>query len=270
MDFTHVLYHSKCADGFGAAYAAWTVLGDRALYLPVRHGDPLPDLPPEARVAVVDFSYPRDVLVELHGRCQSLLVLDHHQSAQQDLEGLAFARFDMDRSGARMAWEHFRPEHPIPRLLEYVEDADLWRWQLPHSKAVSTALQSYPFDFGVWGSLSVDALASEGQAMLRYRDQLIERCLTRVHFCEIGGHRVPAVNSCLFQSEVGDQLCLRHPDAPFAGVYYLNQKGHQGWSLRSRGEFDVAAVAEQYGGGGHRNAAGFGRSPAEGFILPAS
>lgn len=270
MDISHVLYHSKCADGFGAAYAAWTALGDRAVYLPVRHGDPPPELPAEARVAVVDFSYPRDVLLELSRRCQSLLVLDHHKSASQDLEGLEFARFNLDKSGARMAWEHFRPEHPLPRLLEYVEDADLWRWRLPHSKEVSTALQSHPMDFGLWGSLSVEQLASEGQIILRYRDQLIERCMSRVFTCEIGEHRVPVVNSCLFQSEIGDLLCLRHPEAAFAGVYYVNQKGVQAWSLRSRGDFDVAVVAERFGGGGHRNAAGFARSREEGFISPAS
>lgn len=270
MDITHVLYHSKCADGFGAAYAAWTTLGDRAVYMPVRHGDPVPDLPEEARVAVLDFSFPRDTLVELSQRCQSLLVLDHHKSARQDLEGLAFARFDLEKSGARLAWEHFRPEHPIPSLLEYVEDADLWRWRLPHSREVSTALQSYPMDFGLWGSLSVEHLASEGKAILRYRDSLIERCLSRVNWSDVGGHRIPTVNSCLFQSELGDLLCQRHSEAAFAGVWYLNQKGHQAWSIRSVGEFDVAAVAEGYGGGGHKNAAGFARTPQDGFILPAS
>jgi oligoribonuclease NrnB/cAMP/cGMP phosphodiesterase (DHH superfamily) len=267
MDF--VLYHSKCADGFGAAYAAWTVLGDAAQYIAVRHGDPLPELPDAARVAIVDFSYPRDVLTALRERCQSLLVLDHHKSARQDLEGLDFARFDLDKSGARLAWEHYRPDQPLPRLLAYVEDADLWRWQLPHSREVSTALQVYPFEFPIWRDLDVDHLAAEGQAIIRYRDHLIERCVSRAYTSEIGGHRVPTVNSCLLQSEIGDVLCHRHPEALFAGVYYVNQKGVQAWSLRSRGDFDVSAVAESYGGGGHRNAAGFARSPQE-FILPVS
>lgn len=270
MNFTHVLYHSKCNDGFGAAYAAWTVLGDSAQYLAVRHGDPLPELPEGARVAVLDFSYPREVLTELAQRCQSLLVLDHHKSARQDLEGLEFARFDLDKSGARMAWEHFRPQQPMPRLLEYVEDADLWRWQLPHSQEVSAALQVVAFDFPTWGSLDVEQLAAEGQAIMRYKEHLLERCLSRAYPSRIGEHLVPTVNSPLFQSELGDLLCLRNPEAPFAAVYYVNQKGMQAWSLRSRGEFDVSRVAEQFGGGGHKNAAGFGRTQEEGFIGPAS
>jgi len=35
--------------------------------------------------------------------------------------------------------------------------------------------------------------------------------------------------------------------------------------LRSKGDFDVAAIAQRYGGGGHRNAAGF-RLPAGQFF----
>lgn len=268
MTFSHILYHSKCNDGFGAAYAAWTLLGDSAVYLPARHGDPLPDLPAGARVAILDFSYPRDVLVDLKGRCQDLVVLDHHKSAQQELEGLDFAKFDLSKSGARMAWEHFRPDQPIPPLLEYVEDADLWRWQLPNSQEVSSALQVYPFDFPTWAGLDVEQLATEGKAIMRYKEHLIERCLSRTYETEIGGYRVPTVNSPLFQSELGDLLCLRNPEAPFAAVYYVNQKGMQAWSLRSRGEFDVARIAEQYGGGGHKNAAGFGQSKEDGFIDP--
>ena len=37
----------------------------------------------------------------------------------------------------------------------------------------------------------------------------------------------------------------------------MRADGRWQFSLRSEGEFDVSAVAQQYGGGGHRNAAGF-------------
>ncbi len=255
--YTHVLYHAHCADGFGAAFAAWIALGDQARYLPVRHGDPPPDLPHEAHVAILDFSYTRDTLLELAQRCQSLLVLDHHKSAQADLADLPFARFDLEKSGARLAWEHFQPLQQMPELLAYVEDQDLWRFALPDSRAVSTALHGYPMDFAVWQQLSVSELASEGRAILRYKHSLIERAISRTRWVKIGEHEVPTVNSCLLQSEIGDELCRLYPDAPFAGVYYANQKEHQAWSLRSIGEFDVSAVAALYGGGGHRNAAGF-------------
>ena len=81
LQVTHVLYHGDCPDGFGAAWAAWKALGEAASYLPVQHGDPPPALPREARVVLVDFSYPRAALLDLRSRVRDLLVLDHHLSS---------------------------------------------------------------------------------------------------------------------------------------------------------------------------------------------
>lgn len=259
MNYSHVLYHANCADGFGAAYAAWTVLGEGAVYLPVRHGDAPPELPDQARVAVLDFSYDRATLLQLQARLSDFLVLDHHKSARDDLRDLSWAQFDMDKSGARLAWEFWRPGEELPELLAYVEDRDLWRWALPESREVSLALQCYPQDFSEWSRLSVHDLRLEGRAILNFQNQQITRAVSRALFQEVGPHLVPTVNSCLFQSEIGDELCRKYPEARFSGVYYLNQHGKEAWSLRSIGEFDVAEVARLYGGGGHRNAAGFAR-----------
>lgn len=262
QSITHVLYHANCADGFGAAYAAWLVLGAKASYLPVRHGDTPPMLSSDAQVAIVDFSYPREALLSFKDRVQGLIVLDHHKSAAQELEGLDFAVFDLDRSGARMAWDYWHPVTEIPQLLAYVEDRDLWRWLLPESREVSTALHSYAMEFELWQAMDVEELKTEGRAILRYQNLQIARAVGRARHLRLGNYKIPTVNSCLFQSEIGDELCKAFPDAPFSGVYYLNAKGVEAWSLRSIGDFDVAAVAAKFGGGGHRNAAGFARPGA--------
>ena len=256
---THVLYHANCPDGFGAAYASWRALGSQAAYLPVRHGDEPPQLEATARVAMVDFSYPRDILLQLRSHLSGLVVLDHHKSAQEELLGLEFAHFDLNQSGARMAWDYWHPGRPLPDLLAYVEDRDLWRWLLPASREVSLALQCYPMDFEVWQELQVDQLITEGGAILRYQKQQVARAVSRMRMTQLGDYLIPAVNSCLLQSEIGDELCLRYPDSPFSAVYYQSHRNDEAWSLRSIGDFDVAKVAQAFGGGGHRNAAGFAR-----------
>ena len=51
-----VIYHADCTDGFGAAYAAWKQLGNRAEYYACKHGTS----PPEVKgknVVILDFSY---------------------------------------------------------------------------------------------------------------------------------------------------------------------------------------------------------------------
>lgn len=253
---THVWYHANCADGYAAACAAWKVLGDRAEYTPVRHGEPPPEVPPDAMLAIVDFAYPREVLLEVKERVAGLVVLDHHRSAARDLADLEFARFDMEKSGARMAWEYWHPEQPLPELFAYVEDRDLWRWELPESREVSLALTQVPVEFETWSQASVESLRVVGRSLFQYQTSLVERAVKKAYWVELSGYRIPVSNSCLFQSEIGDELCLKYPEAPFAGVFY--DKGEQlAWSLRSVGEFDVSEIAASFGGGGHRNAAGF-------------
>ena len=39
-----VIYHADCTDGFGAAYSAWKLLGNRAEYHACKHGSPPPDI----------------------------------------------------------------------------------------------------------------------------------------------------------------------------------------------------------------------------------
>jgi hypothetical protein len=259
---TYVLYHGYCADGFGGAWAAWRALGNTAEYVPVQYGDPAPELPDGARVYLVDFSYKREATLALAART-SLTILDHHKTAEGELAGLDFATFDMNKSGAMLAWEHFHPRRPAPLLIEYVQDRDIWRWALPDSREVSAALWSYPMEFSVWTTFAERlenrtlSVVNEGAAILRYMQQQTEMICSQARQQQLGEHTVPVVNATSLWSEVGEELIRRFPEAPFAAAYYENAHGLRKWSLRSRGEFDVSAVAKQFGGGGHRNAAGF-------------
>ncbi len=260
---THVLYHADCADGFGAALAAWKVLGDKANYLPVQHGDAPPELPESAKVAMVDFSYKRPVILKMKERVRDMVVLDHHTTAQDELQGLEWAQFDMNKSGARLAWEYWHPNETLPELLAYIEDKDLWLWRLEQSREVSIALHSYPMEFELWNRLKVEHLKLEGVALLRLQEQIVDGAVSRARFEHLFGHRVPVVNATDFRSEIANRLCSLYPDSPFAAAYHYDKTGELCWSLRSVGDFDVAALARQAGGGGHKNASGFNGRPPE-------
>lgn len=266
---TYILYHGNCPDGFGAAWAAWKALGTGATYLPVQHHEPMPELNDGAAVYIVDFSYDAPRLESLAARMRRVVVLDHHKSAQAALAGLptieALARdggklgvrFEMDKSGAVLAWEHFHPDQPVPQLLRYVQDRDLWRFTLPHSRAITMALSSHPLDFSVWDALDLEALRRDGEPLLRHQDIQVQRLIERAFWRELGGHTIPVVNTPLFPSSVGNRLCEVFPEAPFAACYSDAGPDKRIWQLRSVGDFDVSEVAVRLGGGGHKNAAGF-------------
>ncbi len=266
----HVLYHASCDDGFGAAWCAWKHFGEHedisVTYTPVKYGDPVPDIPTGSSVYILDFSYPRDDLERLAERCK-VLVLDHHKTSQEALAGLPFAHFDLDRSGAGMAWDHFNWDSPRPPLIDHIEDRDLWLFALDGTKQISSGLRSYPMEFGIWDSFaySVDRLRAEGFSIERYIQRLCENLAEDAHIETWPEGPVFVVNAPgQLTSELADYLL----DAEqFQGnqvlfvASYKDMSDRRLWSLRSRGDFDVGEVAKARGGGGHKNAAGF-RSPA--------
>ena len=268
---TAVIYHASCPDGFGAAWAAHRVLGERAQYLPMNHGDPIPQVDDDARVYILDFSFDRGRMVELqskHGQ-DNVILLDHHITAQQELSELPNCHFDLSKSGAVLSWEHFHAGSAVPTLLLYVQDKDLWTWELPDSRAISAYLSSREADFDTWDNISRDFETAEGclraveagKSILRSKQQAVREIAQLAHFVQVGEHTVPVVNSPIMQSEIGEYLVNAHPESPFAAIYFDVSPTVRKWSLRSRGNgFDVSRLAQQFGGGGHPAAAGFSQS----------
>lgn len=287
---TLCIYHGNCADGFGAAWTVRQALGAENVDFHAGHyGKPAPDV--EGRdVIIVDFSYPFELLVLLGHQARSILIIDHHKTAAEALEQLQPAPatfsewatstqrvgtvFDMGRSGAGLTWDYFNPGQPRPALINHIEDRDLWKFKLEGTKDVMAAVFSHPQDFATWDLLMADhinALRLDGHAIERKQQKDVAGLVaSNSRYMVIGGVTVPAINlPHTMASDAGDLLSQGQP---FAAIYWDTAEGRQ-FSLRSTdaGE-DVSAIAKQYGGGGHRNAAGF-RVPADhelatGFIAP--
>jgi len=270
MTPTICIYHGNCADGFGAAWAIWKRFGDVATrYHAGVYGKSPPDVTGE-HVLLVDFSYKRPVLEQMASVAASITVLDHHKTAEADLRpmldaGTIQGEFDMNRSGAMMAWQWAWPDKPAPKLIQHIEDRDLWRFALPGTRAIQATLFSYPYDFAVWDELIADAenaaelegLVAEGMAIERkhFKD-IAELVAVSARPMLIGGHKVMVANlPYTMSSDAAGQLS---EGQPFAACYMDTPDGRV-FSLRSRGDqaVDVSEIAQRFGGGGHKNAAGF-------------
>jgi oligoribonuclease NrnB/cAMP/cGMP phosphodiesterase (DHH superfamily) len=249
---TVILYHAECADGFGAAWAIWKQFPS-ARFIPVKHGDPPPPELTTQRVVIVDFSYDRPTLERLASEAQALLVLDHHITAEQALADLSYAYFDMKKSGAVLAWE-WAHDHPVPWLLEYIQDKDLWTWALPSSREINAAVASHPFDFHLWNGFKQKDLEQEGCAILRYEQELVSKLAAQAVLVEFKGAIIPSVQSAVLTSQIGERLST---DYPFCIIWH-DREGRRYYSMRSREDgSDVGAIAVSFGGGGHTHAAGF-------------
>lgn len=275
---TICIYHANCADGFTAAWCVRFALGGKVSFIAAGYGSEPPDVT-GADVIIVDFSYKWRVLERMAQKARSILVLDHHKTAQAELANLPepartwsehrtqagnpVAIFDMDRSGAQMAFDYF-VDTPSRALVDYVADRDLWRWQLDASREINAVIGTLDMTFEQWDELNRRLecpedradVAAEGAAILRAHDKLVRQVIdTTRREMVIGGHLVPVANAPYsLASDVAGTLAQ---DAPFAASYLDGPDG-RAFSLRSRGDgLDVSEIAALYGGGGHRNAAGF-------------
>ena len=225
----------------------------------------------DALVAFVDISVDNEQLRELSGLAGHIVLLDHHVSAQiryqSDLPTVNHLEeagheilFDLDHSGAVLAWKYFHPDTPTPELLTYVEDQDLWNWKLSGSDEVNAAIASYPRDFETWNELEsrgVEALAREGGPIVRANRMEVERTLHHSAPVCIGTERVEAVNATTNRSAIGHELAKRAAFGPTWGCVYRIHENEVHATLYSIGDLDVSKTATELGGGGHRNAAGF-------------
>ena len=255
---TIIIYHAHCTDGNAAAWVGQRKFSDAILY-PADHGETPPDVT-GADVYVLDFSYKRAPMLALKQQAKSLLVLDHHEKARDIIGDLNFCIFDLEKSGAGLAWDYFFPDQPRPFFISYIEDRDLWRWALPHSEEINAGISSFPRNFATLTSFFeadpkelFEDLLAKGYPVVQYKKGLISGLAKHAYEVEFEGHRVLVCNTATLQSELGAELCKNHA---FSITWFKNERGVYIYSLRSLG-FDVGAIAVKYGGGGHPMAAGF-------------
>lgn len=289
-----MIYHADCADGFGAAWAAWMRWGSAIEYVPCSYGQNPPDVRGK-HVLIGDFSFKRAQLDAMLTEAASVVILDHHKTAEAELAPFVvdcggmdlgtdmvpgmlrdlarshrppcIASFNMERSGAVMTWLFCNPGATVPQLLLLIEDRDLWRFNCADTKPFGLWLRSFDFDFDQWELIAQELndgrdsarIMSEAHAMQRFFDRKVEEIAALSRHGFVGGFEVPICNCPpMFASEVGHYLLTRYPAAPFVACY-SDQGKARGWSLRSEdSRQDVSEVARKFGGGGHRNAAGFG------------
>ncbi len=264
-----IIYHASCFDGFCSAWLCHKVWPN-AEFIPANYGWKPPDVT-NKNVLIVDFSYPRSILLELKEKAASLQVLDHHETAKDELQDLDFCTFDMKRSGAGLTWDYLAKHEPFPEwatarrhwLVEYVQDRDLWLKELPNSNAINACLRSYPLDFSVWDKLAQRTpqdFIIEGEAILRHQQQTINhhlKYLEKIKISDLIGKGCACSDPHIW-SELMACAFERDPSLPFAVVWCDTINGERLYSIRTQKDgLHAGNLAKLLGGGGHPGSAGF-------------
>lgn len=298
-----VVYHANCRDGFAAAWAVRTVFPD-ANFVPGNYGMVPNGFPFSGDdVVFVDFSLPRDQMELIAQKSGSLIVLDHHKTAEAaladfpDYDGKVKVVFDMERSGAGIAWDFFHdhsygtcpscgasaPTAPQehhdncsearPWFIDFVEDRDLWRFRLMNSRQINAYLGTRQFTFDEWDELlkpgALGVALDAGIVVERKTQAYVTEVCKNAHAFDTGAGVAFAVNAPQVDiSEVLAELLALHPQADYTIGWWRRQDRRYQFGLRSRpgSDVDVSGIAKVFGGGGHKHAAGFHHeSPLGGF-----
>ena len=193
-----VIYHADCTDGFGSAYSAWKLLGNRAEYYPCKHGQEPPDVKGK-NVVILDFSFSNTITKKMIEEANDLMVIDHHKSAVVELHDISNTIFDMSKSGATLAWDFFHPGKEAPKFIQYITDRDLWKWELPYSKEFSAAFDMVPFEFEEFEKFEDDSVFDDavkrGSYILAYSKTVIKKVCDKASKRNYGDYDVMVVNS---------------------------------------------------------------------------
>lgn len=283
MSETHetlVIYHADCLDGLGAAWSAFCKLGNQARYIPARYGDDIPDFEPGAILYILDFSFSPQLLVDASAKAGRVILIDHHMTAMEQYDDFFKLRlppknlsinFEMSRSGCILTWQYFFHDLKPPKILLHIEDRDLWHFKLDGTREITTALyERMPITFAEIGTLDLSELLAIGRIQVEQFTGMVKRIAKSAHSVSVVGRVGLAVNApSLFASDLGHVLAEK--SGTFGMIYYYDGRKQQwNFSLRSIGDYDVGHLATGFGGGGHKNAAGFTLNDNPFFTAPVS
>ena len=308
-----VLFHAQCTDGMFAAYAHYLHKGSKAdtVYIPVGYTG-LRDKSPEEVVEfllgeitdikerdvyILDFSFDPVVLELMGEKANSVLILDHHLSASKiysdhyqeeakdgilklDITDNIRVFFDMNRSGAMIAFNYFFPgvsTENVPITFKWVQDRDLWKFEYGNTKEFAAGIRHHTAnltfkkveDFQVLHNLlehELTKIISSGTLLVTERDDRVNREKKNGYkLVWINGHKVAFINAPLdIASELGNSIVMDgkvgivvvYVIAPGRNANERSDTPKVLCSIRSHDDVDSLFLAKHYGGGGHAQANG--------------
>lgn len=279
MNFEEILiiYHANCPDGMCAAWCAnhfYTEAMERGeaevTFYGATHGQspPIKLVKKAHKTFILDFSYSREDMIKI-SKLTELKVLDHHVKAQEACQDLDFCEFDLNRSGAGIAWDYFFPDVERPWLVDYIETRDIWQWKWPNAEEALAYVDTLPRNFMTYdkifnGTISLAECVEKGKPVKAYIktviEETIEACLRHITFQAPDGSMyvdVPIVNgNC---KQISELINYFAPGHLFGLGYFRRKDGKYQYSIRvpEDSPFDGNKFAGLYGGGGHKKAAGF-------------
>ena len=296
----HVIFaHSHCTDGLCAASIMKRAINiffntEDIVVVFVRYGEEKKaleqaEIDDKTDVYIVDFSFSREDILDIAKKCANLVILDHHITALEKLEGIEKESnnieffFDNNMSGATLVngfvakrfLDFGKSQEVVSYVAALVEDRDLWNFKLKDTKAFGEFVfsQIEPNDIDAFSEILFDSDMKKIESYVNLgnildknkKKQVNQRLETMANpaILEIPYPETSEQVKIIFVnetqpdlvSELGNVICKKF-QKPVC-LYKILSNGMVSLSFRSMDNLiDMSKVAVALGGGGHRNACG--------------
>ena len=221
-------------------------------------------------VFMVDFSLqPFSLMERLNSRCK-LIWIDHHKTAIDAAHEAGFLAYEQNlevgMAGCELTWEHLYPDISMPVPVRLLGRYDVWdltgdvlefqygmrlhKDTLPESKIWSHAL-SFDIPF-------VRTTIDSGSMILKYQQSQSAKYAKACAFdTEIDGLPAIAMNVGMANSQMFESVFDLEKHKVMMPFVWKDGKWTVSLYTVSETGIDVGLIAKSFGGGGHKQAAGF-------------
>ena len=273
----NLIFHHTDMDGYSSA-AVVEHFVNNCYCRPVNYNNYLPTLEEIHKtgkefdtIYIVDYSFTNDTLYLLQELLEEYNVvwIDHHKSSLGVLDQLQYDNLsycvNIDYCGAINTWEYFTTE-PIPYCLQLVDSWDTWK----HFDENDFCFKLFFDTKKARQSIDIfkDLLNKSSEEAYEQIQSYLDECkilenyilneynliLKRTYTVEFNGYNCIVANCNIKSSMVfGNEIA----NYDFGIVWFYNGDTYNYSIYTAYEDLDASQIAELYGGGGHKAAAGF-------------
>lgn len=223
---------------------------------------------------ISDVSISEETALLIHEKYSKRVRLyDHHQTSEEYLKDYDWCVIDQQRCATKIMFDDCCVLFPnskapidLPAFVYYVNDYDLWLHTLPYATLFNDLVSL----LGKRKFVNIMLKRLRGrEALINKNDQMFLDAHTKKkewyfknksNEAKVDGDRLVVIGNRYSSDMAGYIRAIKKPPEEWKNVKYIDiinaERGTH--SLRSYDDnFDVSKIAESFGGGGHKNAAGY-------------
>lgn len=210
-------------------------------------------------VIMVDFSLPRESMERLLQETKRVYWIDHHKTAMADMKDLRIEGLcAVELAACELTYIFFYPTEPVPELIRLIGRWDVWDHSDPRTEPFHYGIESCYTDPNnpKWLDYDINIIIDIGYHIMSYQEKIDKETMERAYPVTINGYSALAVNA-----PQGSKKFNQHPDKDKYDIYicyvFTDINKCRVSLYTEKDNIYVGEIAKSYGGGGHKQAAGF-------------